>query len=188
MVEMLAVVAIVGMLAALATPSFIRQVRDNRVNRAATHVAEAYRHARMRALGRGTAVLVRWNSTGGANSKGRLETFEPGTLANAFPNPSCAGPDWATAASNRRVDFLELGNGLYDDAAVAFFREGASTSQTTADICFTPRGRTYIRNGTAGAFTALSGAARYNVTNTATPGRAARQVFVPPNGVARLAL
>lgn len=187
MMEMLAVVAVISTLAALASPSFIRQLRDNRVNRAATQLAEAYRHARMRALGRGTAVLVRWNSEGGPNSKGLLETFEPGTLANAYPNPSCASPDWATPASNRRVDFFALGNGLYEDAAVAFFREAASASQKTVEICFTPRGRTYIRDGAAGTFVALAGAAHYEVTNISAPNRA-RRVFVPPNGVARLAL
>lgn len=186
MMEMLAVVAIIGMLAALASPSFIRQLRDNRINRAAMHISESYRHARMRALGRGTAVLVRWNSAGGPNSKGLLETFEPGLLADAFPNPSCVTPEWQTPASNRRVDFLAIGNGLYEGASVALFREGASTAQTVVDVCFTPRGRTYIRNGTAGAFVALAGTARYDVTNTAT--NRTRQVFVPPNGVARLAL
>jgi type IV fimbrial biogenesis protein FimT len=186
MMEMLAVVAIISMLAALASPSFIRQLRDNRVNRAAMHVSEAYRHARMRALGRGTAVLVRWNSEGGPGSKGLLETFEPGNLANAFPNPSCASPRWDIPTDNRRVDFFAVGNGLYDGAEIAFFREAASVSTKTVDICFTPRGRTYIRNDTTGTFVALAGAARYDVKNTAST--RTRQVFVPPNGVARLAL
>jgi type IV fimbrial biogenesis protein FimT len=131
---------------------------------------------------------VRWNSESGANSGGLLETFEHLTLGAAFPNPSCA-IDWATAASNQRVDFFELGNGLYDDASVAFFRTAdGATSQKTVDICFTPRGRTHIRDGITGAFTALSGAPRYDVSNTATPNRDPRKVFVPPNGIARLAL
>src|SRR5262249_4994684 len=69
--ELLMVVAIIGIIAVVATPGFRAVLRDSRVNRAAMSISEAYRFARARALGRGAAMLVRWDAS--KNSKGLLQ-------------------------------------------------------------------------------------------------------------------
>lgn len=188
MMEMLAVVAIIGILAAVASPAFIRQMRDSRVNRAAMLISEQYRIARSRALGRGAAVLVRWNAAAGVGGKGQLETREAvDPLTQSLPVSSCTSTNWTAANQSRRYDVFEPGNGLYELAAFGFFTPVGGASNY-AEICFTPRGRTFIRLDAGSAFVPLAGAARFDVTNTSSPSATPRRVFVPPNGVARLAL
>ena len=55
MMELLAVMVIIGILAAVASPSFVDVMRDRRVNRSAQAIAEMYRMARARSMGRGGA-------------------------------------------------------------------------------------------------------------------------------------
>src|SRR5512142_2995898 len=94
------VVVIITALSALAIPSILRQMRDRRTRQAAEEVASVYRQARLRALGRGSAVLVRYTRT-----TGTYQTLEavigPGTGAPAMagcvqlPVASCINTDWA---------------------------------------------------------------------------------------------
>ncbi|HEU5074348.1 MAG TPA: prepilin-type N-terminal cleavage/methylation domain-containing protein, partial [Polyangiaceae bacterium] len=60
LIELVVVVVIIGLLAALATPAITDQMRDRRANQASQELANFYRGARMRALGRGSSVLVRY--------------------------------------------------------------------------------------------------------------------------------
>lgn len=191
MTEMLAVVAIIGLLAAIASPVFIRQMRDSRVNRAAMILSEHYRTARSRALGRGAAILVRWNASKGLGGKGLLETREAiDPLTQALPMPSCTATNWDNGSNQSRpYDSFNPGNGAFELASIQFFTPLGAASDY-AEICFTPRGRTFIRLDPGSPFVELVGAARFDVSNTDTTSAAnpPRKVFIPPNGVARLAL
>src|SRR5690606_14583117 len=60
LMEMLAVVVLITILAAIAIPLATKQMRDRRTHEAAQQVATLYQSARMRAMGRGSAVLVRY--------------------------------------------------------------------------------------------------------------------------------
>ena len=58
LMELLAVVTIIGILAGLASPMFLGVLRDRRVRRSAQAMADIYRTARTQAMGRGTTIAV----------------------------------------------------------------------------------------------------------------------------------
>lgn len=184
LVELLAAIVIIGLLTALATPSFIAMMRDRRVASAAVILADTYREARTRALARGNAVLVRWTATG--NGKGTLETREtmvqPVTLG---PSKSCTGADWtAGSADTRAVYTLNFASSTYELASIQLVTDGGADTGL-GEMCFSPDGRTWIRYAN-GPFSPLTGVPRYDVDNKSNGFR--RQVFLPPNGVARVGL
>jgi type IV fimbrial biogenesis protein FimT len=186
MMELLAVMVMIGIMAALASPSFIAVLRDRRVNRSAQSIAEVYRMARARALGRGAAVMIRWNKTGGSGSKPIFETYEAVVAAaDAQPVSSCL-TGFGAAGFTRRVNTLQPEGGLAELATVKLFDGGVE--RANADICFSPRGRTFVRwsNTNSDGFLPMTGVPHVEVTNTKTS--LLRTVFVPPNGVARLML
>jgi type IV fimbrial biogenesis protein FimT len=77
---------------------------------------------------------------------------------------------------------FDFGDGRHERAVLSFF-DPDNKRQTRAELCFSPRGRTFLRAGDA--FTELAGVPRFTVTNSGTG--LERTVFLPPNGVARLA-
>jgi len=180
--ELLTVVVIIGVFAAAASPTFIQMMRDRRVNRAAMEVTGLYRLARTRALGRNTAVTVTWSAT--------TQTFQMWEAVNqsgATPvlEPSCRATDWSNPAEVRSLTQLRLGVNPYELASVDFLND-AGVSQPVVEICFTPRGQTYIRNASGNVFNPVVGAPRVNVRNADT--NLLRSVLIPPNGAARMAL
>jgi prepilin-type N-terminal cleavage/methylation domain-containing protein len=192
MAELLAALAIIGIFAAAASPVFVKLMRDNRVSSAATNFADLFRTARARALGRGSAMLVRWETAHAtpttANPAGLLTVREAivGTGGDCapMPAPNCSGTDWGEASTTSKfVMSFDARTRQYQPNA-ATFRSPADDEEAVAEICFTPRGRTFIRYSKDGAFEALAGVPRIEVVNTATSFR--RQVIVPPNGMARV--
>jgi type IV fimbrial biogenesis protein FimT len=181
MLELLAVLVVIGILAAVASPSFVDVMRDRRVNRSAQAIAEMYRMARARSMGRGGAVMVRWNSTGGTGSTPLFEVYEAITSAtNTVPVTSCL-IGFSAAGFSQRIAVLQPTLGYFSLAGVTMV--GGVTRQ---DTCFTPRGRTFQRNLPTDAFTPMLSISEVNVVNNKTSVN--RRVFIPPNGVARLLL
>jgi hypothetical protein len=118
---------------------------------------------------------------------GLFEVREAVQPAGGVPLPAttCLGTDWTNASvTSRAVSRFDPG-AAYELAQLAFM-DDLPTNQTFAEICFTPRGRTFIRVAPAGVFTPLLGVPRFTVTNTHTNRQ--RTVFVPPSGAARVAL
>ncbi|XXX80003.1 prepilin-type N-terminal cleavage/methylation domain-containing protein [Sorangium sp. So ce134] len=183
--ELLAVVVLIGILAAAASPSFVNGMRDRRVNRTAMEISGLYRLARYQAIGRGAAVLVRWSATTGEFQvrQARVQSTVAGSLISQSCRsvPSWTDPGQTDAVTTFHTTDIEL-------AAVELRDPTAPDGvvRADADVCFTPRGRTYVRYDAAGQFVPLLGAIRVNVTNTGTG--LLRSVFVPPNGVARIGL
>lgn len=183
--ELLAVVVLIGILAAAAAPSFVNGMRDRRVNRTAMEISGIYRLARYQAIGRGTAVLVRWTAATGDFQV--REARVQGTVAGSLISQSCRSvANWMDPAQADPVTTLHTAG--IELAAVELRDPTAPDGvvRADADVCFTPRGRTYVRYDTGGQLVPLLGALRVNVTNTGTG--LLRSVFVPPNGVARLGL
>jgi type IV fimbrial biogenesis protein FimT len=181
MMELLAVLVIIGILAAVASPSFVDVMRDRRVNRSAQAIAELYRMARARSMGRGGAVMVRWNSTGGTGSTPFFEVYEAITSAtDAVPVSSCM-VGFSASGFSQRIATLQPTLGYFSLANVSFI--GGATRQ---DVCFTPRGRSFSRALPTDAFTPMLSVSEINVVNSKTS--LSRRVFVPPNGAARLLL
>lgn len=186
--ELLAVLAMIGILAVVASPSFINMMRDRRINAAAMQVVDMYRTARTRALGRGAPVLITWDANDGLKqqSSGVLTLREPIMDNSPEPNPGCTGIDWDNPARIYSYMRFDFGSGHYERAALSFLDlTGKATPK--ADICFSSRGRAFIRTG--GPFSELTGVPTFTVTNSAVKGGTGlvRTIFLPPNGVARLA-
>jgi type IV fimbrial biogenesis protein FimT len=183
-VEMLVVITLIGILSVAASPVFINIMRDRRINRAAMHVADMYRTARTRALGRGMPVLIRWDANAGQQkgSAGVLTIVEPRVAALADVGTNCTSVNWNDAAVVYQHMRFDVGNGLHERANLTFVDDTGVTFPQS-DICFSPRGRTFIRRG--GILAELAGVPTFDVVNSGTGLR--RTVFIPPNGVARLA-
>jgi prepilin-type N-terminal cleavage/methylation domain-containing protein len=185
LVELLAAIAIIAVLASLATPSFLAIIRDRRVTQVGILTADSYREARTRSLARGIAVAVRWQSNGAG--KGTLEIREAVVFApGQGTTKGCLTADWSSAsADTRRVSAQDFAASVYELASIQLMTE-ASAASAFGETCFTPDGRAYVRYADNGAFVAQTGVPRFEVLNTRT--NLKRIVYLPPNGVARLAL
>lgn len=203
MAEMLTVVAIISVLAASASPIFINMMRDRRVNRAAMQVVELVRGARTRSIGRNLPILVRWDAVGGAKGRGLMTLIEPNLLdpvAGVPPPPTnCRTTLWGDATKVHELTRFDLAigstngagtNGLYERAVIKFMtNSGAGGAEApTVELCFSGGGYTYMTN--AGVIARLTTVPMFTVTNSAALNGTGlvRNVYVPPNGVARLAL
>lgn len=184
LVELLAAIVLIAVLAAIATPSFIAIMRDRRVTQVAVTIGDTYREARSRSLARGIAVAVLWQSDGAG--KGTLQVRETVVLPPGQGLPKgCHNADWSDLSlDTRMVSKQNYASSQFELAAIKAKGESGADAPV-AQICFAG-GRSYVRYGDAGTFASLKGVPRFEVLNTRT--NYARTVFVPPNGVARLAL
>lgn len=194
--ESLAVLAMISVIIVAASPTFIRLMRDRRVNRAAMHLVDYYRTGRTRAVGRGLPMLVVWDTLNGQDnaepgSRGLVRLIEPNVVVNSTQR-TCVNTDFtdvqapgtAGVSEVSRVDFK---SGPYTNTTAVFLDDGATpTARTYAEICFAPTGRAFIRFSNNGTFRPMTGVASFTVTNADTG--LARTVFIPPSGVARLQL
>ena len=207
--ELLVVMAIIGILSSLSFPKFYNMVRDRRVNRNAMELMNFYRMAKTRALGRGSAVLVRYKNTA-ANSVALFEmregvvdsTLTAGLFANGLPTATCSGTTWnnsfqglagARAISTRDMGPAASNPGTYVfQGPTALAAQGAAlTPQTYVDICFTPRGRTFIRYADATPWFPLTSVPRIDIQNAklaAVGAGVTRSIYVPPGGLPRMGL
>jgi type IV fimbrial biogenesis protein FimT len=189
MVELMVVVIIISVVAALSIPNITRRMQERRASEAAQRVALMYQTARARAMGRGTAVLVRYTQP---TSQGALEMLEAqrgvgvGAGCETLPVSSCSDTDWDVPALRqfRPVTSLDLGRRAeYDRVQITMRVDGAAPS--FLDVCFTPMGRTFVRTATGLGFHTMSGAYEAQVTRANSASRM-RSVMILPNGAARL--
>lgn len=184
LIELMVVVVIIGILAAIAVPQVATRMRERRTNQAAQQIALLYRNARLRAMGRGFAVLVNYNS--GTGTFRVLETLPAGGLQDCVPRlpPTCTNTDWATGTATRVVDtFTPTGT---TGVAVSVTTQPANVTASNLDLCFTPRGRTFSRLIAANALAPMTGVIDITVGQAAP--MLQRHINVLPNGMARLSL
>ena len=195
-------VVIITALAALAVPSILRQMRDRRTRQAAEEIASLYRQARLRALGRGAAVMVRYNGTtgfqireavvGGTNNCARLPTTSC-TTTQWGQGPTVANGDQLITEFNPTSNVYE---GVVSTAHASDPNLGGGSALTTdppvsvLDVCFTPMGRTLFRivDGANTPLFPMTGVPLIEVARRvdATHGEGlTRIVIIPPNGLAR---
>jgi Tfp pilus assembly protein FimT len=159
--ELMIVVILVAILAALALPSLTRSRLDRLPAAGATRLSLLVRSARARAIDRGAAILVHV-STSAATNRGTFSAWEAvspnpsGTGANRLPFAACRGAHWSNNLSQvtapdlttnagfgmNRIDFLKLGGGVEDDADLRTLIDGNNNTATC--ICFSPSGRSYV--------------------------------------------
>jgi type IV fimbrial biogenesis protein FimT len=193
LVELMVVVIIIAALAVVATPQITRRMKDRRTQQAAHEVSLLYRNARMHAIGRGTAVLVRYAEANQGSVRVRERVMGVGsTICPTLPVASCT-----EAALWDDTDSVEMG--AFDPQDLPFYDGvritadaralGGVQDQDFMEVCFTPLGRAFVRFAPTVAWTPLRGVPQLNVARLAPnqqPIGLIRTVMVLPNGMARL--
>ncbi len=192
LIELVVVVMIIGILAVIAVPSITLRLRERRVHQVARETAEFYRGARMRALGRGSAMLVRYERVSGVD---QIEVREAiagntgGANCASLPAASCTTAGiWNANARSQRLRLYKAQ--LVQDQVKVDMKDATGTGVTTMDICYTPIGRSMVRFNKTGTWTALTGvpsADVYRASGTTKLGLT-RTVVILPNGTSRLIL
>jgi len=198
LVELIAVVIIIGIFAALAIPQVTLQLQDRRTHETAERIMLIYQQARFRAMGQGSAILVRFSD--GTNNQGAFETKEalmgPGNACAAMPSSACTG-DWNNLPNGqyRTIELFDLGAsyGINKNVTQPVFTTlipdaASGTPATAMDVCFTPSGRTQVRFGIVGPFQPLNTVPDFSVFRSAGASQLGlvRHVLLPPIGAARL--
>lgn len=197
LIELMAVVVIVGILATIAVPGAANRFRENRSQQAANEIATLYRNARMRAMGRGSAVLVRWQQA--TQSFQVLEAiqgqgaFNAANAANCATQPAsqCRNPltRWQAGAAATQL-YQSLGAFSADnlgDHTTTVAVDG--TNVTALDICFSPMGGAFMATQDVSANAALlqpMGAIPVVRVRRDSNIGLTRQILFLPNGTARV--
>ncbi|MBI5537206.1 MAG: prepilin-type N-terminal cleavage/methylation domain-containing protein [Deltaproteobacteria bacterium] len=196
LVELLTVVGIIAIFAAIALPTVANRMRERRTAQVAHQLVQTYRTAKMRAMGRGSAVLVRYDET----TDKAVMTRE--AIAGAASNnsgcvlstiSSCINPvtRWDDPTQYREIDkFSPFSHaGLYELTRMEF-RDGLITKRAQFDVCFTPSGNAFWRSSFAAtAFQQLNDVPSIWVWSQDSDGKHLgpdRYVYLLPNGVARV--
>lgn len=197
LIELMAVVVIVGILATIAVPGAANRFRENRSQQAANEIATLYRNARMRAMGRGSAVLVRWQQA--TETFEVLEAIQGQAAFNAANAASCATQPasqcrnpltrWQPGDPTTQL-FQSLGaftaDSLGDHTTTVSV---AGSTMSALDICFSPMGTAYMapQNVTTNAalLQPMGDIPIVQVRRDSAIGLTRRVLFLP-NGTARV--
>lgn len=185
------VVIIIGILATIAVPQIATRMRDRRAATTSQEIALLYRNARVRAMGRGYSVLVRYTTAAGFTV---LDALPGGGIAGencqARMPPSCATTAWDVPLATRIVQTFNpasTGSAANNAGVVLTVNlQPANTAANLLETCYSPRGKVYNRTVAANPFTPLTGLIDVNITRGTNS--VARHVSIMPNGMSRLAL
>jgi type II secretion system protein H len=206
LIELLVVIIIIGIVAALAIPTMAVARFDRHAYDDAGSIMQFFRSARAHAIARGGAVVVSI-SANGTTDRGTFQMWEAvaananatGTL-NRTPVATCKSPtSWnpLTAANTNvlLVDGLNLNSAMEANADIetqAFAypdpTNNTATAFTSGFVCYTPLGRSYVFFGSGppvfdGLLPAIT---PLELRVTRANGGNTRSVLVPPNGMARI--
>jgi len=189
--EMMVVVIIITLLAAIAIPGMSRRAKSYRAKQAAEALALTYRSARLNAMGRGAATLVRYN----AGTITVLEGIQGGNMpagCEPLPSPACLTPAARWTAGNPLNQQLstraisDLDAALTSTLAFINPSNGAEvTARTSLDVCFTPMGAAHSDMLTAGTLARMTTSPMISVVRTDGVGFS-RSVVVTPMGTTRV--
>jgi prepilin-type N-terminal cleavage/methylation domain-containing protein len=186
LVELMVVVVIIAILAAISVPMFVTRMRERRSQQAALQVAGIYRESRMRALGRGAAVLVKfsgssWEVREGVEGAAAATARTGSADCQALPTRGCLTNGWDNATS-RNIASLNPALIIEDISTKVTF---SGDDQDNLDVCFSPLGRAFVRSD-GGAWSVLTSIVSIDVQRGDTGLK--RTVVVLPNGTSRLGL
>ena len=193
LIELMVVVVIIAVLAAIAVPLFAQRMRQRAVQQAAMAMAEMFRGARTRALGRGAAVMV----TAGPNGaftvfegvKGQTAANASGTAAcGNLPTRGCTTNNWGNVSAGAVIgEARVIGDLAGTTTAYTTTLDFRSSAPASIHVCFSPSGRAFVNQ--TGMFVPGAWAPLTDVL-TATVAKDNREykVVVLPNGTARLGL
>ena len=187
LIELMVVVLIITVFAGLAIPTIVAQMRDRRVQESARKIAALYRQARLRAVGRGAAVLVRFDNGAFTVLEARLGGAAAAGECSELPMSSCLNTSWVDDPTTQEIvdGHAESTEGEMNNVTLGM-TDAANNILAQVEICFTPFGRAFSRNAVndAVAFTPLTATYLASV-NRPGMGRS-RQVVLMPNGTARM--
>jgi len=184
LVELMVVVLIITILAVIAIPGISRQLANREARKTADAIGLLYRKARLRAMARGSAVLVRYTKST-ASYEVREAIQGTADACNQLPVSSCSTTDWtASSTTNQLLETLDVGTNA-DITVTMDTTTPLAADVASLDLCFTPLGRAFSGpTGAVGSLLAMTGAPRAQVDLAG--GGLKRQVVIPPNGVARV--
>ncbi len=188
LIELMAVLVIIGIFAALAAPAISGQVADRHVTRAAEDISGLFRVARSRSTSTGAAHAVCATASGtGTTASLKFELragVDATNVTTGMPNGSCMAPTWVNTDS-KLLATVDLSAGTYAGRGIT----GTLSSPNTDCYCITPGGTAWYR--TAGIWSHpngyVSGAfvlQRYDAGGVARG--SARTVRVGPTGTPRI--
>jgi type IV fimbrial biogenesis protein FimT len=188
------VVVIIGVLATIAVPAIAGRLANNRARQVAQEISAIYRNAKMRASGRGSAVLVRYIEAsktfevreavmGSASATANVGSSACATLPESSCNPVGR---WAVTSEQNLLleNYTYPTDGEYDVSI-----ETPAGNAQNYDVCYTPvgisKGRSAVSPTTL--FSTMTGALGIEVKLSSGTGLV-RQVIVTPNGMARVVI
>jgi prepilin-type N-terminal cleavage/methylation domain-containing protein len=161
LIELMVVIVIVGILAAMAIPTMLQARLDRNAYDDAGAIMQLFRNARTRAVARGGAVLISMSSS--SSDRGTFLSYEAvspnaglnwaGKPANQTPVGTCKAPTaWIPLTSANTgiqlIDGVNLNGNIEIDANVWAslwsYSGTTATSVSSAWICFTPLGHVYF--------------------------------------------
>jgi len=191
LIELMVVVLIIAIMATLASPSITEQMRERRSRDAAQQLSGLFSNSRMRALGRGAGVMVRYRAATGFTVLESIEGTAAATLRGsatcaAQPGLGCIANNWTDPSLSRQVNLY-----IPPPTVTVTVRNQGGTAQTQMDLCFTPLGRSFISFDGAPPTLPMVGATTIDVQrlNSANqPIGLLRSVAVLPTGMARVGI
>ena len=216
LIELAVVVMIIGILAMLAFPVMTDSSIDRHVYDDAGRVLELVHTARTRAMGRGAATMMTFDTITSGQTRGNYRMYEavspdPGGLGlPRLPSASCTFPAGVWTAANPTNTFIDgvTLNDTYEtqtnimSRVITYDNTGvASVASTIIAICWTPMGRTYFWSGGSGSTPQFSAAAPFlgaiaidvarvfsgqTAISATTTQGVTRRVIIPSNGNARI--
>jgi len=176
--EVIVVIFMIALLAAVASPAFARVMRETSLSRLTMQIAEIYRKAYIESAEQST-YMVRW--TGGNTPKMELVKA---TLDTQFPTlvspRRCNAIDWTDAAHSRQT--LYFSGSIVPQYATVGYLTNTNQEKSKADVCYSQR-RAFVRYYD-GTFTDMPGAGRVYVKNLQS--NMMRRVLIPSFGLPRL--
>ncbi len=192
LIELMVVVILIGILAFMAVPTMSAAGLDRRVYEDAANIQDLIREARARAVGRGGAVIVSFDTKG---KPGHFKTYEIRSDVDGgqnLPLTSCRAPtSWADVASLKEVGQADLGTYEKSNNITATIYGPDGKAVDEANLCFTSFGRTYYSKDRVFDGEAVMQSAirvemkRRNADDTGNVG-IVRNVLIPPTGAARV--
>ena len=192
LIELMVVVVIIAILAAIAVPQFVQRIRENAVNRSVTSMADTFRGARTRALGRGAAIMVTARNDGSLTVLEGVQGTVAATATHAqcgnLPTRGCTTNNWGNVGAGAVIGTARVvGTMAPSTDYTTNVRLGAAV-QNPLHVCFSPGGRTFVN--TAGVWAPANWAPLTDVVtmSVTSPNGRTRNIVVLPNGIARVGL
>jgi prepilin-type N-terminal cleavage/methylation domain-containing protein len=194
LIELMVVVTIIAVMAALAAPSVSRLLDDREGQRQAMNILGTLQNARSRAFGRGGAVSVVFTNASDATHPMNFRIFEhmvsvDGDTTLDSPSGSCVAQDTeipaAGTAGRRQVSHWRPRNATA--LILADVRQWGAANVARIEVCFTPKGATFVRQTNADAWVPIVDSVAFRIGGVAA-GSPVRIVEVMPGGITRMRL